>query len=135
MRSSDGKTRSVVKDIPGAGWDYSITRHPYHEHERPKGAHYCVYNRRLMAVCFDDHTIEEGYWRLRELFGSGAIAIPNDSELMGELAALRYHYDKMQRLSLESKDNMRRRGLSSPDKADALMLAFVERPPRPRIWT
>ena len=77
----------------------------------------------------------EGYWRLRELFASGAIAIPNDSELIGELSALRYHYDKLQRLSLESKDNMRKRGLASPDKADALMLAFVERPPRPRIWT
>lgn len=65
MRSSDGKTRSVVTDIPGSGWDYSITRHPYHEHERSKGAHYCVYNRRLMAVCFDDHSVEDGYWRLR----------------------------------------------------------------------
>ena len=65
MRSSDGRTRSVVSDMPGAGWDYAITRHPYHEHERPKGAHYCVYNRRLMAVCFDDHSTEEGYWRLR----------------------------------------------------------------------
>jgi aminomethyltransferase len=49
-----------------AGWDYSITRHPYHAHERPKGAHYCVYNRRLMAVCFDDHSTEDGYWRLRQ---------------------------------------------------------------------
>lgn len=65
MRSGDGKTRSVVTDMEGAGWDYSITRHPYHEHERPKGAHYCVYNRRLMAVCFDDHSTEDGYWRLR----------------------------------------------------------------------
>ena len=42
MRGGDGKTRSVVTDMPGAGWDYSITRHPYHEHERPKGPHYCV---------------------------------------------------------------------------------------------
>ena len=65
MRGSDGKTRSVVTDLPGAGWDYSITRHPFHEHERPKGAHYCVYNRRLMAVCFDDHSTVDGYWRLR----------------------------------------------------------------------
>lgn len=65
MRSSDGQTRSVVTDMPGAGWDYAITRHPYHAHEREKGAHYCVYNRRLMAVCFDDHSTEEGYWRLR----------------------------------------------------------------------
>ena len=66
MRSSDGQTRSVVTDLPGAGWDYALTRHPYHEHERPKGAHYCVYNRRLMAVCFDDHTTEDAYWRLRQ---------------------------------------------------------------------
>ncbi len=65
MRSGDGRTRSVVSDIEGAGWDYAITRHPYHAHEQPKGAHYCVYNRRLMAVCFDDHSTEDGYWRLR----------------------------------------------------------------------
>ena len=69
MRSSDGKTRSVVSDIPGQGWDYSITRHPYHEVERPLGARYCVYNRRLMAVCFDkSYTIDE-YWRLRRTAG------------------------------------------------------------------
>ena len=52
--------------MPGAGWDYSLTRHPYHEIERPKGPHYCVYNRRHMACCFDDHSTEDGYWRLRQ---------------------------------------------------------------------
>lgn len=66
MHSSDGKTRSLVSDIAGAGWDYAINRHPYHEIERPKGPHYCVYNRRLMACCFDDHSTEDGYWLLRQ---------------------------------------------------------------------
>lgn len=66
MRSSDGKTRDLVTSMPGAGWDYSLCRHPYHEIERPKGPHYCVYNRRHMAVCFDDHSTEDGYWRLRQ---------------------------------------------------------------------
>ena len=66
MRSSDGKTRDLVTTMPGAGWDYSLNRHPYHEIERPKGPHYCVYNRRHMAVCFDDHTTEDGYWLLRQ---------------------------------------------------------------------
>ncbi len=65
MRSSDGKTRDLVTTIPGAGWDYAQTRHPYHQIERPKGPHYCVYNRRHMACCFDDHSTEDGYWRLR----------------------------------------------------------------------
>ena len=66
MRSSDGKTRDLVTSRPGAGWDYGLTRHPYHAIEAPKGPHYCVYNRRHMAVCFDDHSTEDGYWRLRQ---------------------------------------------------------------------
>lgn len=65
MRSSDGKTRDLVTTQDGAGWDYSQARHPYHFIERPKGPHYCLYNRRHMAVCFDDHSTEDGYWRLR----------------------------------------------------------------------
>ncbi|KNG92498.1 hypothetical protein ATO11_17160 [Pseudaestuariivita atlantica] len=43
-----------------------MTRHPYHRIEAPKGPHYCVYNRRHMAVCFDDHSTEDGYWLLRQ---------------------------------------------------------------------
>ena len=66
MRSSDGKTRDLVTTMPGAGWDYAQTRHPYFEIERPKGPHYCVYNRRHMACCFDDHSTEDGYWWLRQ---------------------------------------------------------------------
>ncbi|MFT5111127.1 MAG: glycine cleavage system aminomethyltransferase T [Parasphingorhabdus sp.] len=66
MRSSDGKTRDLVSTIPGAGWDFSLSRHPYHEIERPLGPHYCVYNRRLMACCFDQLSTKEGYWLLRQ---------------------------------------------------------------------
>ena len=66
MPSSDGKTRDLVSSIPGAGWDYSLSRHPYHEIERPLGPHYCVYNRRLMACCFDKLSTEDGYWALRQ---------------------------------------------------------------------
>ena len=66
MRSSDGRTRDLVTTMPGAGWDYSKTRHPYFEIERPKGPHYCIYNRRHMACCFDDHSTEDGYWLLRQ---------------------------------------------------------------------
>ena len=64
-RSSDGKTRDLVTSMPGAGWDFSINRHPYHEIEAPYGPHYCVYNRRLMACCFDKLPTVVGYWGLR----------------------------------------------------------------------
>ena len=66
MASSDGKTRDLVSTIPGSGWDFSLSRHPYHEIERPLGPHYCVYNRRLMACCFDQQSTADGYWRLRQ---------------------------------------------------------------------
>ena len=77
----------------------------------------------------------EGYWRLRELFAAGNIVIPQDNQLMGELAAMRYSYDSQGRILMESKDSMRQRGLPSPDKADALMLAFLETQGRFRLWT
>ncbi len=77
----------------------------------------------------------EGYWRLRELFATGEIAIPPDQRLMGELVSLRYHSDSLGRLRLEKKEDMRKRGMPSPDRADALMLAFLDPPSRPRIWT
>ena len=66
MNSSDGKTRDLVSTLDGAGWDYGLLRHPYHDVERPLGPHYCVYNRRLMACCFDERSTEDGYWLLRQ---------------------------------------------------------------------
>lgn len=66
MRCSDGDTRDLVTTMPGAGWDYAQTRHPYHMSERPLGPHYTVYNRRHMAVCFDSQSVEDGYWLLRQ---------------------------------------------------------------------
>jgi hypothetical protein len=77
----------------------------------------------------------EGYWKLRDLFASRQITIPANHQLMGELAALRYGYDSLGRVLMESKDDMRGRGLPSPDRADALMLAFMEPAPRARLWT
>ena len=66
MPSSDGKTRDLVSTIPGSGWDFGLSRHRYHEVERPFGPHYTVYNRRLMACCFDQIDTEDGYWLLRQ---------------------------------------------------------------------
>ena len=72
---------------------------------------------------------------MRERFTSGRISIPSDNQLVGELAALRYGYDSQGRIQMEGKDAMRQRGLPSPDKADALMLAFLAPNNRMRLWT
>jgi len=67
----------------------------------------------------------EWYWALRERFQAGDIAIPPDDELAAQLASLKYKFDSRGRIQTESKEDMRKRGLPSPDKADALVLAFA----------
>ena len=63
-------------------------------------------------------------WRdMREWLKAGA-SIPNDSELVTDLTALQYGY-RGGELLLESKDDARKRGIKSPDRADALALTFA----------
>ena len=87
----------------------------------------------------DDRTFAnlraEGYWNLAARFRSGSISIPDDSELMAELTTLRFSYDSQGRVRIQSKEDMRSHGLPSPDKADALMLSFLDPHARVQIWT
>ena len=76
----------------------------------------------------------EGYARIRDRFLSRRIYIPDDRRLIAELSSLRYSYDSSDRLKIESKEEIRKRNLPSPDKADALMLAFLPPPGKFRLW-
>jgi hypothetical protein len=68
----------------------------------------------------------EWYWALRERFEYGDIDIdPDDDELAAQLGCIRYFYTSRGQIKIESKDDMRKRKLPSPDKADALMLTAV----------
>jgi hypothetical protein len=51
--------------------------------------------------------------------------LPNDDALEADMTAPQYTYDSSRRLKLESKEMMRKRGVSSPDSADALALTFA----------
>lgn len=52
-------------------------------------------------------------------------SLDKDQELYDDLIGPEYHYDKQHRYLLESKDDMRKRGLSSPDDGDALAVTFA----------
>lgn len=71
----------------------------------------------------------ELFWTLRERMAAGEVTLPRDEPLLRQLGSLRYAYDSRGRIVVESKDSLRRRGLPSPDRADALMLAFATAPP------
>ena len=63
---------------------------------------------------------------LKQRFADGDISIPNDPELISQLASLTYRYNARGQLMLESKDVIKSHGMQSPDKADALAYAFAE---------
>lgn len=67
----------------------------------------------------------EWYWGLRQRFEDGDIAIPDDEELLAQLTAIKYSLNSRGQIQLETKDDMRKRGMPSPDKADALAYAFA----------
>ena len=76
----------------------------------------------------------EFFWELRLLLNDGLVALPRDEELAGQLVSLRYDVSSSGQVRLQGKKEMRKRGLPSPDKADALALAFLV-PPSLGIWT
>lgn len=97
--------------------------------DRMKEQRYPVQGMNTSEAAYDKERFAnkraEWYWGLRERFQSGDIAIPPDDELASQLASLKYKFDSRGRIQIESKEDMRKRGLPSPDKADALMLAFA----------
>ncbi len=65
---------------------------------------------------------EMGIW----LNGDMPVMIPDTDELHSDLCAPFYSYDSNSRRKLESKEQMRKRGVRSPDSGDALALTFAE---------
>lgn len=67
----------------------------------------------------------EMWWRMAEWIKRGAM-LPNDPELKRDLCAPTYnHKNAKGRLALESKDDIKKRGLPSPDGGDAVALCHA----------
>ncbi len=62
------------------------------------------------------------FWRLREALREGRLCLPADTVLTEQLACLRYNMDEFGHIRLERKEELRRRGIASPDRADAVAM-------------
>jgi hypothetical protein len=68
----------------------------------------------------------ETYWSIRERAEEGRLDLdPLDDQLAAELCNLKYRRNGA-RIQIESKDDMKARGVGSPNRADAVMLAFSD---------
>lgn len=66
----------------------------------------------------------EMWYEMAEWVKAGGV-IANNMRLKQDLATPTYSYDRANKIQLESKDEIKARGLPSPDAADALALTFA----------
>jgi len=65
-------------------------------------------------------------WKLSERFEQGEIDIePDDDKLAAQLGSIKWGIDSRGRIKIESKDEMGKQGLPSPDRADPMAITFA----------
>jgi hypothetical protein len=64
----------------------------------------------------------------RDWFATRQVSIPDDSETIEEIVTPRVSYTSTGKTKVEGKDELRSRGVGSPDGADAFCLTFARRP-------
>jgi hypothetical protein len=68
---------------------------------------------------------DELWLAVKEWLATKSVKLPADDQLRHELVAPRYTFTSSGKVQVESKDSMRKRGMRSPDLADALCLSFA----------
>jgi len=114
--------RAII-DVPGVGGgvvdrlaELNLPLVPYNGGEAP------IDKERFVNARAED------YWTLRERFEQGEVDIdPDDDKLAAQLGSIKWGIDSRGRIKIESKDDMRKRGMPSSDRADAMAIAFAGR--------
>ena len=65
----------------------------------------------------------EYYWNLRLMVQAGDLLGLTDEKTIGQLTSIKYSHNARGHIEIESKDELRKRGVKSPDRAESLMLA------------
>lgn len=71
----------------------------------------------------------EHFWGLRMRCQAGDLAGLTDDKMIGQLAGIRYKHNARGQIQIESKEDAAARGVKSPDRAEALMLAYAAKSP------
>lgn len=74
---------------------------------------------------FYDDIVTWMWANVRDLMEAKELKLPDDSILVGEFSTRKYYFQSNGKQRLESKDELKKRGLTSPDRADAVSLACM----------
>jgi phage terminase large subunit len=67
----------------------------------------------------------EIYWGFRERLVEGTVDLPDDLELKAQLTSCTYRVTSSGQLEITPKDEMKKKGIKSPDRAEAMIYAFA----------
>jgi hypothetical protein len=132
-----GRLSTVQVDADGAGYNFAL-------HLRDQGlpvelVHVGIPVESKPNLRADDPALRffnqkaQLYQHLADLLESNALDGLVDDTTIGQLAGILYEIDPRGRLMIEPKEKARQRGVASPDRAEALMLA-LGKPPQVMEW-
>jgi phage terminase large subunit len=73
------------------------------------------------------------FWSFREWAAEGMLSGLTDQTTLAQLAGIRYEHDNRGKVAIEKKADARKRGVKSPDRAEAVVLAFWKSAPKNRL--
>jgi superfamily II DNA or RNA helicase len=76
----------------------------------------------------------ELYWGRRQRFQAEEVAGLTDERTIGQLAGIRYRHTARGQVEIERKEDARKRGVKSPDRAEAVMLALARVTSTQMLW-
>jgi phage terminase large subunit len=118
----------IVVDSVGIGYNFA-------QHISDQGFKVYLFNAGHRAI--DDERFAnakaESYWSLREWMERGAICGLDDIETEAQLSSVFYRTTPSGRTEIESKEEGRSRRQASPDRAEAMVLAFWPVVPREQV--
>jgi len=86
----------------------------------------------VIEINFGNKATQKGYANMRaQMWGNlrdaikQGIRLPDDEDLKTDLTGVEYGYNLRNEIQLERKEDMKKRGMSSPDMADALALTYA----------
>jgi len=127
--AATGRLGDIVVDSVGIGYNFA-------QHIADQGFNVYLFNAGHRAIDAERfaNAKAESYWSLREWMERGAICGLNDLETEAQLSSLLYRTTSSGRTEIESKEEGRRRGQASPDRAEAMVLAFWRVVPREQTF-
>lgn len=69
---------------------------------------------------------DELWWCGRDWFSAKDCTMPDDEPLIAELTSVQYGYTSAGKIKVQSKEEMKKAGMRSPDRADAFLLTFAQ---------